>query len=558
MREGIMSKRNLPKGPGGCFIPKPKTKTMSHAKETPRQKMIGMMYLVLTALLALQVSSAVILKFQSLNDSLERSYEDLEKKNFKKLATIEAVVNQRGNKPNEVAIKKSAKEVNTRSQEMIKYIEGIKKDLIQQTGGYDDDGNLKGAKEETEVEVMMIGSDASKGKGYELKNKLNAYVEYINKVSPVQYAKLALDASEDPLFMNHPDQKNKDFAQLNFGQTPLAAGLAVLSEFESRITTMESGTLAVLSDKIAGEDYKFDRLVPMVKTNSRIVPAGTKYEAEIIMSATSSTIKPEMTIGENALAVDANGVGSYSFTASGGGYNEEGFVKKTWSGKIRMKKDNGQDTVYNVTEEYIVAKPVIQIKSGNIPALYKNCGNKLNVQVPALGNAYNPVFTPEGATVIKEKDKGAIVVIPTSANVNLKVSSGGAFIGEQKFRIKLIPDPDYEVKVMNKLVDPYKGIDATELRNVNVKAKPEKGFAISNPDDSYYQIVEWKATLVRGRTGKLTKPNSSESADLSSMGKLALPNDKLIVEILKVKRRTYTGAFEEANVPKKIIIIPIN
>jgi gliding motility-associated protein GldM len=552
-----MSKK-LPKGPGRRFNPNLKFKTMSHAKETPRQRMIGMMYLVLTALLALQVSSAVILKFQSLNESLERSYEDLEKKNSTKLATIEAVVKQRGNKANEVEIKRSAKELNTRAQAMIKYIEDIKKALIKESGGYDDEGNLKGAKEETEVEVMMIGSDASKGKCYELKNKLNAYVEFVNKVSPVQYAKLALDAKEDPIFMNNADQKNKDFAQLNFGQTPLVAGLAILSEFESRITTMESSTLAILSDKIAGNDYKFDRLLPMVKTNSRIVPAGTKYEAEIIMSATSSTIKPEMSIGNNVLAVDENGVGSYSFTASGGNYTDEGFVKKTWSGKVRMKKDNGVDTVYNVTEEYIVAKPVIQIKSGNVPALYKNCGNKLNVQVPALGNAYNPVFTAEGGTVLKGEDKGAIVVIPTSANVNLKVSSAGAFIGEQKFKIKLIPDPDYEIKVNNKLVDPYQGITVADLTNVYVKAKPEKGFLISNPEDAYYQIVQWKATLVRRSSGKFDRTYSSESANVGEIRSLALPNDKLIVEILKVKRRTYTGTFEEANVPKKILIVPIN
>jgi gliding motility-associated protein GldM len=532
---------------------------MSHTKESPRQKMIGMMYLVLTALLALQVSSAVIYKFQSLNESLERSSEDLEKKNVSKLASIEMLVKHRGNKASEVAIKKSAKEVNIRTQAIIKYIEDIKKELIKETGGYDDDGNLKGAKEETEVEVMMIGSDASKGKGYELKNKLNSYVEFINKISPVQYAKLALDAREDPIFMNNTDQKNKDFAQLNFGQTPLVAGLAILSEFESRIATMESSTLTVLSEKIAGTDYKFDILTPMVKTNSKVVAAGTKYEAEIIMSATSSSIKPEMKVGNNSLSVDGNGVGSYSFMASGGNYNQEGFAKKVWAGQIKMKKDNGQDTIYNFSEEYIVAKPVIQVQSEAKALLYKNCGNKLNIQVPALGNAYNPVFNAVGAMVEKGPNKGSIVVIPTAANVSIKVNSGGTYIGEEKFMVKLIPVPEFEVRVDGQFVDAVKGASASKLREISVKAKAEKEFAKSNPQDSYYQIIEWRAIHAKGTNLKSSpKTFTSEYANVSGMASLSPVNERIIVEILKVRRRNYKGAWEDVSIPNKPIIIPLN
>jgi gliding motility-associated protein GldM len=555
-----MNKSNLPTGPGSFFINlNLKIETMSHATESPRQKMIGMMYLVLTALLALQVSSAVIYKFQSLNESLERSSEDLGIKNTKKLASIEELVKHRGNKTEEVAIKMSAKEVNAQTQAILKYIEDIKKALIKETGGYDDDGNLKGAKEETEVEVMMIGSDAAKGKGYELKNKLNTYVEFINKISPVQYAKLALDAREDPIFMNNPDQKNKDFAQLNFGQTPLVAGLAVLSEFESRITTMEASTLTTLSDRIAGDDYKFDILIPMVKTNSRIVPAGTKYEAEIIMSATSSSIKPEMKVGNNTLNVDRNGIGTYSFMASGGNYNPEGFAKKVWSGQIKMKKDNGQDTVYNFTEEYIVAKPVIQVTSEAKTTLYKNCGNQLNIQVPALGNAYNPAFSATGAMVEKGSNRGSVVVIPTAANVNLKVNSGGTYIGEENFMVKLIPTPEFEVRVDGKYVDPIKGINASTLRDISVKAKPEKEFAKSNPKDSYYQITEWRASHVKGTNLKGSpKTFNSEYANVSGMSSLAPVNERIIVEILKVKRKNYKGTWEEVSIPNKPIILPLN
>ncbi|MFL5728969.1 MAG: gliding motility protein GldM [Cytophagaceae bacterium] len=529
---------------------------MASSKETPRQKMIGMMYLVLTALLALQVSSAVIFKFLALNESLESSSDTQGKNNREKLMNIAQTVKDRGNSARDVKFRDDANSVSQHTGEIISYIDAIKKKLIDQTGGYDEDGNLKGAKEETEVEVMMIGADPSQGKGYELKKKLNDYVQYINKLSPIQYSKLALDGKEDPMFMNNADQKNKDFAQLNFGQTPLAAGLAVLSEFEARVRMMETTTLGALADSIDAKDYKFNKLVPVVRANSKIVPAGTKYEAEIVMSATSTSLKPEMSVDNRNLEVNEDGIGSYSFMASGGPYDPSGYAKKKWTGKIKMKKPDGKDTVYTVTEEYLVAKPVIEVRTGSLPALYRNCGNKLNVQVPALGNSYNPAIIAEGANVIRGQERGAIVVVPSGTNVSLKVSSNGNYIGEERFRVKPIPLPKFEVKVNGQSYDEIVGVPAQSTRVINVKAIADKDFKASNPEDSYYQITEWKAYIRKGKNAKAVKSYDQENGLMSQLGQLD-PGDRIVVEIIKVRRKTYTGAWEEVNVPREFKQIPL-
>jgi gliding motility-associated protein GldM len=529
---------------------------MASSKETPRQKMIGMMYLVLTALLALQVSSAVIFKFLALNESLESSSDSQGKNNREKLGSIAETVKNRGNAARDVKFRDAANGVSEHTVQIISYIDEIKKQLIAQTGGYDEDGNLKGAKEETEVEVLMIGADPSKGKGYELKTRLNQYVEYINRLSPVQYSKLALDAKEDPLFMNNPDQKNKDFAQLNFGQTPLAAGLAILSEFEARVRMMESTTLNALADSIGAKDYTFNRLIPVVKTNTRVVPAGTKYEAEIIMSATSTSLKPEMSVDNRDIQVNQDGIGTYSFMASGGPYDDKGYARKIWTGKIKMKKPDGQDTVYTVKEEYMVAKPVIEVRTGALPALYRNCGNKLNVQVPALGNDYNPVISAEGARVINGQQRGAVIVVPSGTNVSLKVNSNGNHIGEEKFRVKPIPLPKIEVKVNGQAFDPIVGVSAQSTRMINVKAIADRDFKASNPEDSYYQITEWKAYLRKGKNPKATKTYDQENGAVNQLG-LPDPGDRIVVEIIKVRRRTYTGAWEDVNISREYTQIPL-
>src|SRR5690606_15851986 len=132
------------------------------------------------------------------------------------------------------------------------------------------------------------------------------------------------------------------------------------------------------------------------------------------LTAITNSDKPKISVGNTDLVVDNNGVGKFSFTASGGNYIG-GEIKKSWTGKIKIRKPNGQDTTYTITEEYIVTEPVIQVESATPPALYKNCGNKLNVQVPALGNNYNPEYRVDGASVIKGSRKGEVTIIPSGS-----------------------------------------------------------------------------------------------------------------------------------------------
>lgn len=529
---------------------------MASNKETPRQRMIGMMYLVLTALLALQVSSAMIYKFQSLNESLEHTAKETSGWNNQKLRDISLEVKDRGSRPDEVTLVTDAEKISAESKSMMQYIEDLKQDLIKQTGGYDDDGNLKGAKEETRVEVIMIGANKN-GQGYQLRKKLDDFVAFMNNNSSTQFSPLALDGKDDPLFSNKEDQKNKDFVELNFGQTPLIAGLAILSEIQSRIATMEATTLNQLSKKIAYKDFKVDVMAPMARPVSKVVAAGTKYEAELFMAATSSSSKPLMQVGTAPLEVDHNGVGKISFTASGGNFGPDGTMKKTWTGKVTVKKPEGGDTTYTITEEYIVAKPVIQVQTASMPALYRNCGNKLNVQVPALGNAYNPRFTAEGAQVFPEVNRGIVTVVPTGASVKLKVTSDGNFIGEEPFAVRLIPPPTLEIKVNNRKPAPL-GVPVAAARTLTVKAIPEEEFASLLPNDSRYEVVEWKLTHARGRRA-VSRPKiyTTEGINLTEIIREAQERDNLIIEILKVKRKNFRGQWEEVQVPNPVQIIPL-
>ncbi|HEX8545994.1 MAG TPA: gliding motility protein GldM, partial [Cytophagaceae bacterium] len=235
---------------------------MAGGKESPRQKMIGMMYLVLTALLALQVSSAIIQKFKFLDDSLQVAKNSAEKINGQTKQKIQKAVGDAGNKASDVAILTKAEKVRAETSKVIAMLDKLRSELIETTGGREEDGSYKGAKEETAVEVIMVGPEGSKkGKGYVLQQELNNYSKNLSQIvgeKSLPYTPLALDGKDDVSFKNDKEQKNKDFANLNFAQTPMVAALAVISTKQAEVLKLESLALEDLASEVGAETIKFD------------------------------------------------------------------------------------------------------------------------------------------------------------------------------------------------------------------------------------------------------------------------------------------------------------
>ena len=130
---------------------------MAGEKLSARQKMIGMMYLVLTALLALQVSSSVLDKFMLINKSLEQGVSLKMRENARSLERIQTAVKEMGNRENDVKVLNSALSVRTNTKQVIAYIDSIKTKLVALTGGEDKKtGRPKGLKDDTAVARLMI------------------------------------------------------------------------------------------------------------------------------------------------------------------------------------------------------------------------------------------------------------------------------------------------------------------------------------------------------------------------------------------------------------------
>ena len=531
---------------------------MAGGKETPRQKMFGMMYLVLTALLALNVSSTVLDKFAFINESLERANAETSSRNSRTIEGMKSAAKDKGNRADDLKIVAGAEELRAKTTEVVAELEGFKDKFIEITGGYTDPQkkdkkDIKGKTDYDKVgNYMMPKEEGGDGKGAEMKETLNNYVTELRGILKksgasdeklAEFDKIAKDASEDEYYSKDPNQKGKKWSQLNFQDTPTHAGLATVSEFQANVLAYETTALEFLVQQVGLKDITFDKIRPVIMPESKYVAAGTKYKADMFIAASPpANLMNQTTMtynGENAPVV--GGVGKVEFTATPGAYDKEGNARKTIVASITLPQGGGNDTTFMDTIEYFVVKPVIQIQSQSVNALYYNCGNKLDVQVPALGNQYNPSFSAKGGDALKGSARGQVTLVPRSRKLTLTVSSGGNTIGSREFGVRDIPAPEIKVFTSQGEVNYKEGIDFN-TPELFLRAIPDESFAQFLPDDAKFRIAEAEVTLVSGGLGR-GSVRTGEKVNLRGMN--GRKGAQIVIEIKKVQRQNFRKQVED-------------
>jgi gliding motility-associated protein GldM len=264
----------------------------------------------------------------------------------------------------------------------------------------------------------------------------------------------------------------------------------------------------------------------------------------MFIAASSDAITPTMTYQGRPVKV-VDGKGLVEFTAAASNYDAEGNSEQTWKGQIVLNQ-NGEQKVYPIEEKYIVAKPVIQVQSAAVQALYFQCANELNVQVPALGAVYDPSFSASGGSAIKGAKKGMVTIIPSATEVTLRVSSGGNAIGTEKFKVRPIPKPTLALIVNGRPLDVKRGVAAQSFRQVSIEALAEEGFKQLLPKEARYRVTRWKAYLVRGTNPIDQVDVSGPSENLTRFAAKASKGDRVVIEVLDVKRLNYKGSVVDA------------
>ena len=206
---------------------------MAGKKETPRQKMIGMMYIVLTALLALQVSNAVLEKFAIINVTLNGL---ITEGNSESERVLQQIITDAGESQDAGVLKakENASKVRDLTKSTIKAIEDLKVEMMKKSGTTEINERLIND-HSSKVAAMMIDSKSTVGKNYE--NLLNEYVKQLNALTSMDppFTKIAKAPKEIPIFASDDDHVRKDFLTFTFENTPVIAALASVTQAETEI-----------------------------------------------------------------------------------------------------------------------------------------------------------------------------------------------------------------------------------------------------------------------------------------------------------------------------------
>jgi gliding motility-associated protein GldM len=521
---------------------------MAGGKESPRQKMIGMMYLVLIALLALQIKDTVLEKFVLMEAGLQSSNAVYEASSRQIVQSISKAAQDQGGKESDIKVVNAAQEVRKNTTELIDYLANIKREVSLITAGGDstviyERSTLKKYEEASTYLVEKKNAD-------EMKKRLDDYTTQMNTtLSAVginkNWTSVAMDAKDIEFYKDNVEERGKSFADLNFYKTPLAAVLAQLTFFENQIYARESEALGLLGGRVGATAVKgFDQISGTVLPLSNIVTAGTEFEADIFLTASNSALQPTMTYKGQSIKVE-NGKGKIKFRASATSYKDN-LSEQSFEAEIKYN-DGGEMKSVPIKHTYMVAQPVIEVKAEAIQNLYQNCANVLQINVPSLGPAYNPSFTITGA---KQKDgskKGEVIIIPSAGtrNVGIGVSSGGAKIGDVSFTVKSIPRPNFKVLIGGSEYDPEKGLN-TIPNEITLKLEPDPDFAKNFPSDANFFVSKGKIILIKNnrQSGTVEIKQASTSFPLAAIKSRMASGDRLVIIVEEYTRLNYNSENE--------------
>ena len=408
---------------------------MSIPKE-PRQLMINLMYLVLTALLALNVSAEVMNAFFTLNKGISQSNEIVENTNQTLLSNIEKQAEAYKNEENDQYLA-DAKAVRTTADEFVKYVEDLKKQLFDAAGGPSekDPERPKRIKDKDVTTRLLVGLESQAGKGYELEQKIRdtreKLIELVGKDPSV--------ASAMPLNIDEAAVKRsekKDWVEYNFFQMPVAAVFPILTKFQNDAKASSTTALNYLLGKVAGEDIKFDAFEPVVSASKGYVIRGEKYTADVFLSAysTSAGDNTKIFVNGSSLPVE-DGKATYETGTSSIG------TKKY---KVRIEVENpltGEVTPYEREFEYEVGERSVTVSAEKMNVFYIGVDNPVAVSAAGISsNDLNVSISGGGGSIKKVGNSNFIVTVSTPGECRVNVSGGG-MRDSKVFRVKRIPDP---------------------------------------------------------------------------------------------------------------------
>jgi gliding motility-associated protein GldM len=542
---------------------------MAGGKETPRQKMIGLMYLVLTAMLALNVSKQILQGYLSVNESLEKSKKNIIENNQRVTQAFEATIagnNAAGPYYKEALV--AQKDI----EDMFKYLDEVKGNMIRAVLGLDESVKVLGdtvklrnypqkdkiddydmpttvllGSDETNLKTGPLTADELRTNLNNLHDKLVAQLDRMQKTDGLHLLQHDYDNLKKKYAIIKPTDSGREedgikftWALDNFYHLPMAAVFVNLNKMQADLLNVEAEILQVFSSASGKLAIKFDNIYAKVIAPSSYISAGEPYKAEIFLAATNSKLGAgdmEVMVGVDSAAAVSGAKGTSVPIESGMGRYQIGTSApgdQKYTGVIKYKKPDGTFEFYPFKGEYKVAKSAVAVSADQMNVFYRGVVNPVSAGAAGVSPS-DIVITATGAGVkfVPKSEAGKYDFTFTGTGeclitVSRKGPDGVKAVGPpQKFRVKPLPKP--EAKIGGKFAPDE--MKKSELSTVGAIGAGASGFDFAaNYIVQNYEVVGKVKGAVKIANGN--GPNLS--ADAMNIFKNADVGSKIYVDI-KVK-----------------------
>jgi gliding motility-associated protein GldM len=401
---------------------------MSLPKE-PRQKMINLMYLVLTALLALNVSSEILNAFKTVNNSLMNANGIIETKNQGIFQSFEAKLKDPKTAQLAGVWKPKADQAKGLADGMSSYLENLKVELMKEAGQTTPGGAFKEDNLDAATRLIVEGP-----KGKELIQKLTDFKSGLLTIDPSINTEFK---NTLPIDLKTPETNNqaakKDWAYAYFHMTPTIAAITMLSKFENDVKNSEALVVDFCHRKVGEVQVVYDQFQAFAGTNSQYLMPGQELVITAGVGAFSKAAKPSVTVDGSGVGLNAEGIAEYKTKVGG-----PGTYTKTVN--ITYVKPDGSTATIPKKVEYTVGSPTgASVSADAVKVLYIGLKNPLSISGGNAGAEKTQASISNGNLTSMGGGKYiAEVNAPGKATINVTVEGKTTPF---EFRVKRVPDP---------------------------------------------------------------------------------------------------------------------
>jgi len=396
--------------------------------------MINMMYLVLTALLALNVSSEILNAFKTVNRSLENTNTTVDKSTQTIMKSLVDKLNDPKTAEKAQIWYPKAQQTVGLSKDVFNYIQSLKDRILIEAGGDPKDPTKRFKEDNLDIATRIM---VDKGQGPKLLKMLTDYRANLLKVDP------SIDSAFKtnlPINLDKPASKSrsgKTWEGAYFHMVPTVAALTILSKFQMDVKTSENRVVAFCHNKVGEVIVRYDTYAAFAETNSSYVMPGDEMEITAGVGAFSKAAQPTVTIEGANVPLDVDGAAHRKLNAA------STLGKHTVNVSVTFTDQEGKIQTITKPIEYTVGQSTASIALDEMNVLYIGYDNKISIAASGAGDdKIQASISGGGGSLVKTGGGHYVARVNTvTDDCKVTVSVDGKAVGASVFRVRTIPTP---------------------------------------------------------------------------------------------------------------------